>query len=227
MTTLEVERTVPRLADILAPVGDIPLDRILWDPLPGTATEADMIRLVDGDSKVLVELIDGILVEKPMSKLASYLTATLMAILVRFVRKQNLGLVGTPDLMMRVSKHRIRLPDISYTCWERQLLLDDDTSGIIPFAPDLAVEVLSPSNTRAEMRKKVQEYFAGGSQSVWIVNAEQQFVDVFTSPTDSLRLGNTDTVTGGDVLPGFELPLSELFNDPQVQYYVQKYQEPE
>jgi Uma2 family endonuclease len=227
MATLEVERTVPRLADILAPVGDIPLDRILWDPLPGTATEADMIRLVDGEHKVLVELIDGILVEKPMSKLASYLTATLMAILVQFVRKQNLGLVGTPDLMMRVSKRRVRLPDISFTRWERQIRLDDETTGIVPFAPDLAVEVLSPSNTRAEIRKKVQEYFAGGCQLVWIFHPEHQSVEVYTSPLSSTRYGVADTLTGGDVLPGFELPLVDLFSDPQVQYYVQKSQDSE
>ncbi len=222
MTTLEVERTVPRLADILAPVGDIPLYRILWDPLPGTATEADMIRLVDGEHKVLVELIDGILVEKPMSKLASYLTATLLSMMWNHSRKYKLGLVATPDLMTRVTETRTRLPDVSFTCWERHRRLTTPQELVIPFSPDLVVEVLSPSNTRGEIRQKIADYFSGGSLLAWVIDAEEATVDVYRSPTQMSRLTISDTLNGFSVFPGFELPLTELFNDPQVQYYVQK-----
>ena len=227
MTTPELERTVPKLADILAPVGDIPLDRILWDPLPGTATEEDMIRRVDGEPKVRVELLDGVLVEKHMGAFASYLAATLISMMWQHARKNNLGLVGTPDLMTRVTASRTRLPDVSFTTWERHRRLASPRDGVLPFVPDLVVVVLSPSNTRAEIRDKVADYFAGGSSLIWVIDPDDATVDVYTTPSRVTRLTIADTLCGGSVFTGFELPMSELFNDPQVQYYANPTNQPE
>jgi Uma2 family endonuclease len=75
----------------------------------------------------------------------------------------------------------------------------------------LAVEILSPSNTRDEMRRKRQEYFAGGCRLVWEVEPEERTVRVYTSPTRSTLLRENQTLDGGDVLPGFTLPIRRWF----------------
>jgi hypothetical protein len=77
--------------------------------------------------------------------------------------------------------------------------------------PDLAVEVLSPSNTEAEMARKRQEYFAAGVRLVWMVDPDARTVTVYTAPDQSTVLGEVDTLSGDPVLPGFTLPLRDLF----------------
>ena len=77
--------------------------------------------------------------------------------------------------------------------------------------PDLAVEVLSASNTPLEMANKLREYFEAGTRLVWYVNPPTRSVLVYTSPEASQRLGEADTLTGGEVLPGFAVPVAEVF----------------
>ena len=81
----------------------------------------------------------------------------------------------------------------------------------VPFAPDLAVEVLSPSNTVNEIDEKIALYFAAGSRLVWIVNPKRRTVAVYASPFDVRILGERDALDGGGVLPGFSYELSRLF----------------
>jgi Uma2 family endonuclease len=78
-------------------------------------------------------------------------------------------------------------------------------------APDLAVEILSKGNTKKEMARKLREYFGAGTRLVWYVDVKKQAVDAFTSPYDRAQLGVDDTLDGGDVVPGFRLPIRELF----------------
>jgi Uma2 family endonuclease len=78
-------------------------------------------------------------------------------------------------------------------------------------AIDLAVEVLSESNTKAEMDRKVREYFDGGSKRVWLVDHEKRTVRVFSGPDRWVVLTENETLEGEDVLPGFALPLRDLF----------------
>src|SRR5206468_1626606 len=81
---------------------------------------------------------------------------------------------------------------------------------ILDRAPDLAVEVLSKGNTRAEMDRKLREYFAAGVRLVWLIDPKTRTARVHTSPEEMTRLGEGDTLDGGDVLPGFALPLRDL-----------------
>src|SRR3954447_7725307 len=90
---------IETFADIAPRLGGIPVDRIIWMPRP--ATEADQIRMVDGEPKRLVELIDGILVEKPMGHRESLFAASLSWFLMNYVRPRNLGVVGGADAIMR------------------------------------------------------------------------------------------------------------------------------
>ncbi|MDB5309617.1 MAG: hypothetical protein JWO38_3819 [Gemmataceae bacterium] len=207
---------VETLADVLDRLGDVPLDRILWTPRPGTATEADVIRLVDGEPKRLVELVDGILVEKPTGCLEGLLAAVLGSILLTFVRSRTLGLVGGPDAIMRLKEGQDRLPDISYTAWASLPADDAHLKAVAVYAPDLAVEILSAGNTRKEIERKRREYFAAGTKLVWIVDPDDRTVAVFTDPDTHTLLTAADTLDGGTVLPGFTLPLADLFDDPQL-----------
>jgi Uma2 family endonuclease len=78
-------------------------------------------------------------------------------------------------------------------------------------APDLAVEVLSEGNTPAEMNRKLGEYFAGGVRLVWLIDPDTQTALAYTSPDKSNFIGADGALDGGDVLPGFGLPLRDLF----------------
>ncbi len=210
---------VETLADVVDRLGGIPLDRILWTPRPGTATEADQLRLVNGEPKRLVELVDGILVEKAMGNREALMAATLLMFLMSFVRPRRLGVVGAPDALMRMSAGRNRMPDVYFTAWES---LPSDTAHLRPVAdypPDLAVEILSESNTRKEIDQKRREYFASGAKLVWIIDPDARTVAVYADPARPdlvTLLGEADTLGGGTVLPGFTLPLTDLFNDPQL-----------
>lgn len=203
------------LADVLHALGDIPPDRILWNPFPGTATEADQIRICE--SQTLVELLDGILVEKAMGYRESLMALSLSVYLMAFVKPRRLGVVAGADAIMRMRDGRNRLPDVSFTAWENVPTNDAHLQSVADFAPDLAIEVISDGNTKAEIARKREDYFAAGTRLVWIVEPDDRTVAVYTDPHTFTLLHESDTLTGGEVLPGFELPLSEFFNDPQLQ----------
>lgn len=101
-------------------------------------------------------------------------------------------------------------PDAAYVRPER-ITPDLPDTGYLPIAPDLAVEVLSPSNTRAEMTEKVAAYLAGGTALLWIIDPERRSVTVYTRDGQSGILGEGETLDGGEVLPGFSLPVADLF----------------
>lgn len=207
------------LADVLRHLGDIPLHRILWHPRPGTATEDDQIRLVDGEPKRLVELLDGILVEKAMGFRESLLAMALGSILYSFVRAGNLGVVGAPDAIMRLQAGRNRLPDLSFTAWENLPSADAYLRPVADYAPALAVEIVSEGNTRAEIDAKRREFLAAGTKLVWVIDPIDRTVEVYADPghPDLMALLRAaDTLDGGTVLPSFRFPLAELFNDPQL-----------
>lgn len=212
---MSATRAPDTLADVLHSLGDIPPDRVLWTPRPGTATEADQLRCVERDRR-LVELLDGVLVEKPMGARESFLAMTLGMHLLQFVRAHRLGIVGGADCLMRIVDGRNRLPDVNYTSWGRLPTDDAHLQPIADFSPDLAVEVLSESNTPGEIAQKLREYFQSGSRLVWVVEPDDRTVAVYTAPDTFTTLTAADTLDGGAVLPGFTLPLTDLFNEPQL-----------
>ncbi len=203
------------VAELVRDLGDIPLSRILLTPSPGTATEADQLRMCEsGDC--LVELIDGTLVEKAMGAREGFMAVTLIILLGNFVRKQNLGIVGGADVIHRIIDGQNRLPDVSFTAWDT---LPEDDAHLQPIAdctPDLCIEILSESNTRKEMDRKRKEYFRGGAKLVWEIEPEDRTVAVYTSPARCKTLRESDTLDGGKVLPGFAMSLAEFFAEPQL-----------
>jgi Uma2 family endonuclease len=194
----------------------IPLERIILDPFPGTATEADLLRLVESEDR-LCELIDGTLVAKPLGFFESRIATNLAAALGAYVNRKELGGVSGAATTLRMSSSgRIRLPDIAFISKAR----DPTTWIAVPtLAPDLAVEVLSESNTKAEIDQKLREYFASGTRFAWIVDPRDRTVAVYhgpDAPTDILQ--ETDTLDGEQVVPGFSMPILLMFqNVPRFQ----------
>ena len=90
-------------------------------------------------------------------------------------------------------------------------LLNFARDRAMPFAPDIAVEVLNDANTDKEMSEKLHDYFTAGTRLVWYVDPQNRQVQVFTSPEASRIVTQDQMLGGGEVLPGFELSLKELF----------------
>jgi Uma2 family endonuclease len=105
----------------------------------------------------------------------------------------------------------VRGPDVSYWSYER-MPKDDVPLVYANLAPDVVVEVRSPSNTDEKLTKKVREYFAGGARLVWIADPADRTVIVYRQPGDGRVLWDDATLTGEDVLPGFTCKVSALFD---------------
>jgi Uma2 family endonuclease len=198
------------VVDLSRRFGPISLRRIRFDPEPGTATEQDVLDLHLREKR-LYELVDGILVEKVMGFPEAFLALTLGRILGTWVVQRNLGAVVGADGMMRLAPGLIRIPDLSFIEWDHFPNRQIQPDPIPALVPDLAVEVLSPSNTDLEMQGKLDDYFRTGTRLVWFVDPRDRTVDVYTAPNQSVRLTQADTLDGAPLLPGFRLPLRELF----------------
>src|SRR4029453_147368 len=106
------------LADLLERFGPIPAARIRYDPPPGTATEQDVLALEARENR-LFELVDGVLVEKPMGFYASFLAIRLAQLLLAFVEQHALGIVAGADGMLRLAPGLVRIPRVSFVSWDR------------------------------------------------------------------------------------------------------------
>jgi len=199
------------VADLIERLGGVPAHRIRMKPAPGTATEADVIRWMDGPEKRLFELIDGVLVEKAVGTREGFLALYIGRMLGNFAEKNELGLVGGADAPFRLRLGLVRFPDVSFISWERipgDVFPDDAIAELIP---DLAVEVLSESNTAAEIELKLDHYFEFGVRAAWVIDPKAQCAVVYTTRTRSKAIGIDGDLTAPKVLPGFRLPMRDLF----------------
>ncbi len=199
------------IADLLHLLGDVPPERVLWDPRPGMATEADVIRYVDGVDKRLVELVDGTLVEKPMGYYEGRVGGIVFRYMDEFLEEHDSAICFAADSTLRLARGLVRLPDVSYVPWSLIPNRELPAEQIASLIPALAIEVLSPGNTRAEMARKRRDYFAAGVRLVWQIDPDTHTAEVFTAPDVSTPVAADGTLDGGDVLPGFRLSLARLF----------------
>lgn len=199
------------VADLLEHLGDIPPHRVRWKPCPGTATEQDVITAEAALDKRLCELVDGTLVEKAVGQYESRLAVVLVFFLETYLTDHDLGICYGADAMLRVVPGRVRLPDVSFVSWDKLPNRELPAEPVANLVPDLAVEVLSESNTRREMENKRREYFQGGARLVWEIDPDTQSARVYTSCDSFQEIGPDGSLDGGDVLPGFGLPLKQLF----------------
>jgi len=161
-------------------------------------------------------LIDHTLVEKaPVSYLEDSLTTVLARFLHEFLWTTRLGKGFTAGAIYQMVEGNFRLPDFSVCLRDKFPTGKVERLTYVDFAPDLAVEVLSKSNTPQEIERKRRELFASGTQLIWVVDPEKRTVTVYTSANECAVLAETDTLTGGDVLPGFELSITEWFRQAE------------
>jgi Uma2 family endonuclease len=202
------------LGDLLDQLGGIPASRVRFRPAPGEATEQDAIDAVRRFG-VLCELIDGTLVEKPMGLYESVLAGIIARLLGEFVSPRRLGIVAVPDGMYRVKPGQIRMPDVSFASWDR-LPPDYQHQAAPDLSPDLAIEILSPSNTAREMARKRTELFAGGTRLMWIIDPPTRSVAIYAdAESDPIVLNEDQSVDGGIVLPGFSFSIRQLFAEAE------------
>ncbi len=207
-TSVPVPVTV---AELLARLPEIPAERIRLDPVPGTATEADVVASKVRYSR-LCELFNGVLVEKPMGWYESRLAAVLIWFLESYLTQHDLGIVLAPDGMIRIAPGEVREPDVSFFSWRRFPNRALPKGAILDMTPDLAVEILSASNTNAEMARKRAEYFAGGATLVWEVDPIKRTALAYTAPDRSTVISESQSLDGAPVLPGFTLSLALWFD---------------
>lgn len=211
-SSASAEGALVTVGDLLDRLGGIPARRVLLHPTPGTATEADLLKILDGNERIC-ELVEGSLVEKPMGLEESMIALLIGAEILGFARRRRLGRISGGDGPYRLFGGLVRLPDVAYISYDRLPGRKIPKAPIPDLAPDLAVEILSRSNTAAEIRRKLGEYFSAGVRLAWIVDPKKKTVRVYTSANQSTLLGDGDTLDGGDVLPGFRLPLARIFEE--------------
>lgn len=204
--------TYASAADWWRDLGSVPLDRVVTQPWIGTATEQDLLVFAERDGR-LCELIDGTLVEKPMSAYESMIAVRLAAALLAFVQARKLGFVMGADGMNRMASGNVRMPDVTFVSADDTPNREFPKTPIATLKPTIAAEVLSPSNTAAEIRLKLREYFQSGTRLAWVIDPEAQTIAIYdgTRETPSRVLVNTDVLDGGTVLPGFQINVADLF----------------
>ena len=161
---------------------------------------------------VLYEVVDGVYVEKPMGLIENEIANLLLAYLKPFCRDNQLGRARMEMLFDIPNSDNNRKPDVafvSYDRWPADRPLPRVNAW--PVAPDLAVEVISPTDKAFDMVAKVQEYFAGGVRQVWHVYSHTEQVFIFDSPTRVRVLTRGDELTAEPVVPGFRMPMADLF----------------
>ena len=178
---------------------------------PPQATEAEVYDL--NESGVRCELIDGVIVKKPMGSPQAFLAGLLLTHLNNYLARHKIGFGYAPDGLVRFAANQVLLPDVAFTARSRcpgGKLPRDQVATVIP---NLVVEVLSPSNRPGEIARKLGLYFAGGVELVWVIDPATRSARVYTSPESVATVGPAGCLDGGTVLPGFTLPLTTLFEE--------------
>jgi len=202
------ELAPPTLKDLHDRYGPMPANRIRLDRFPATEEDVDELR---NTTRRLYELVDGVLLEKVMGLKESSIASAINEFTRHYARTQGLGFVAGEAGMMRLAMGLVRIPDVSFVSWDQTPNRRLPEAPIPNLHPDLAVEVLSESNTQREMLEKIANYFEAGTSLVWIVDPDTRTVTVFTSPEDSTTVPHSGILDGGTVLPGFTLPVTDIF----------------
>jgi Uma2 family endonuclease len=159
------------------------------------------------------EIVDGELIDMGNSGAKhGYIAIILSSALFAVVMAKKLGALFDLSTAFQMKNGNKRSPDISFVVKERLQGLNDLPDGFLEGAPDLAIEVLSPGNTVEEIHQKLMEYFDSGTRLAWVIHPKENYVLVYRSAQEPDRLLKLiDFLDGEDVIPGFSLPISTLF----------------
>jgi Uma2 family endonuclease len=158
----------------------------------------------------IYELDEGQLVMEPSPALRHNLIRQRIAVrLIQYLEAKHLGVVAE-EMDFRLATETVRNPDVAVILKEHLAMIDLDASPV-DGAPALAVEVVSPSNSAQDMRKKTEQYLRAGSRSVWIVYPTLRFVEVHSS-AGVRQVREPEPLKDEAVLPGFSIKLKEIFD---------------
>lgn len=173
-------------------------------------TAAELERMPQRDERI--ELVQGRLIRKPLHGwLHGQIVAAIAGEIGTFVRKHQLGkgYLGTGFTLSR-DPDNVRAPDAAFVSAARAAR-QTRREGFFDGAPDLAVEVISPTDTVEEIEQKVLEYLDAGTKLVWVANPRAQTITAYRALDQVRVLTRQDTLDGADVLPGFAVAVTELF----------------
>jgi Uma2 family endonuclease len=169
------------------------------------------------DSDALYEVVDGQIVEKEMGILETRIATRLVVSLETHCAANGLGMAFC-ETMFRTKRsvNQKRRPDVAFLSRERWPLdRPIPEAEAFDLAPDLAVEVVSPSDLASSLQEKIQEYFEAGTRQVWLIYRTTATIEVRDSAGTVRILRRGDILDGGSILPGFLLPISDLLPEPK------------
>jgi Uma2 family endonuclease len=172
----------------------------------------EFLELPDDDCKQY-ELVRGELIEMPGSGFEhSAINALLILELGIYNRQHKLGVITSSDgaFVLNRETRTVLVPDVAFTRTDR-LPPQGERAGVLDLVPDLVIEVASPSDSANRISEKVHEYLDAGVQLIWVVFPRQRMVQVYTPDRTSRLLYEDDVLGGGDVLPGFEMRIGDIF----------------
>lgn len=177
-------------------------------------TAEDLERMPD-DGK-LYELDEGRLIELcPANAVSSFAAARILIRVGSFVSAHKLGEVGGADLGINLARNpdTVRAPDVAFVSYARLHEKKLRRRGFLDAVPELVIEVLSPTDRYADVRRKVRQYLAAGVKQAWIFHPLDRWVEVFFDDGRVVEFGEHDVIDGGELLPGFRLVLDEIWED--------------
>ncbi len=157
------------------------------------------------------EMVNGEVVAlNPSSGRSARIGGRVYALFLRHGEEAGLGWAYPADagFLLFEDRQTVRSPDAAFIVRDR---LASEAEGFVPIAPDLAVEVLSPSDRMADALAKVAMYIAAGVRLVWLVDPATQTITIFSPDAPPTKLSGDDILDGGDILPGFSVPVAEFF----------------
>ena len=172
-------------------------------------TAGELEQMPDDDS-VQIELDEGELIAMPpASSDHGDVEWEILLLLGNYVKKHRLGRLYPGDTGFRLNDGTVRVPDVAFVRGER--LREMKGHGFLKGAPDLAVEIFSPSDSVRQLMRKVKQYFAAGCHTVWIVYPDRREVQILEAAGADRLLQGDELLEAPELLPGFSVPVSSLF----------------
>jgi Uma2 family endonuclease len=179
--------------------------------MPALLTAEEFSQIPDPPDGSQQELVRGrIIVMPPPKKMHGYVCATACIVVGGYARSNRLGIVLSNDTGVITERHpdTVRGPDVAF--WSSARMPQLKVDGYIEVAPDLAIEVLSPSNTMKKTKEKIAEYFVAGAKMAWVIDPHRRSAVVFDAIDNTKVLSEDDELDGGEALPGFRCKVAEL-----------------
>jgi Uma2 family endonuclease len=183
---------------------------VVRSPMMPRATKRDAFR-VECRTKLVHELFDGVLYEKPLDSVRALLTIELGLWFGRYLDENDIGFMLESQATLALRRGVIVSPDFSVVLWDQCSGRKVPWEWAPRLVPAVAVDIRGPSSTPERITRRHCEYFLAGVAIVWVIDPKTRAADVYTAPGAKTAVPPTGALDGGDVLPGFRLTLTKLF----------------